>query len=151
MNFKMGIVSYSMMASFILATFSFVPTTAVAEEGASKDKYERKFDFHKESLEMRRSHIEEARKKHLELINKMYDLKTTQLNELEELGKKAEEAKTPDERKALFKQMKEKHGEHRKAIKEYREKTIKKEMKALKEEFHDKMKSRREEHKKGKN
>lgn len=147
MNVKQNII----MASLFIGLFSLTSLPSYAEEGKSKDKYERKFDFHKESLEMRRAHIEEARKKHVDLINKMYDLKTTQLNELEELGKKAEEAKTPEERKTIMKQMKEKHSEHRKAIKEYREKTIKKEMKALKEEFHDKMKTRREEHKKAKN
>lgn len=150
MKLKTSVLSYSMMASFLLATFSLAPLTTYAEEGKEKDRYERKFDFHNESLEMRRAHVEEARKKHVDLINKMYDLKTTQLNELEELGKKAEEAKTPEERKAIYKQMKEKHGEHRKAIKEYRESTIKKEMKALKEGFHEKMKERRNEHKKGK-
>lgn len=131
-------------------------TEALAYDGGKKGAHHGKGKFHeerieyeKEGLELRRAHIEEVRKKHVELINKMYDLKLTQLSELEEIGKKIENA-NPEERKELMSALKDKRKEHKKAQREYREKTMKKELHGIRENFHEKMKTRREELKKSK-
>lgn len=140
----------------LLITLIFSGTDVFADGGEGrghqrgKGKFrEERIEYEKEGIELRRGHIEEVRKKHLDLINKMYDLKLTQLSELEEMGKKIEAA-TPEERKELMKAMKDKRKEHKKAQREYREKTMKKELHGMREGFHDKMKQRREELKKSK-
>lgn len=139
---------------FLTMILSGVETVAYDGEGKGSHRGKGKFkeeriEYEKEGIELRRGHIEEVRKKHLDLINKMYDLKLTQLSELEEMGKKIEAA-SPEERKELMQAMKEKRKEHKKAQREYREKTMKKELHGMREGFHEKMKQRREELKKSK-
>ena len=145
-----------LIMKLFLVSSVFLSSVVMAEGGEDRKGHykkgknrEERVEYEKEGIELRRAHIEEARKKHVELINKMYDLKLTHLSELEEIGKKIETAK-PEEVKALMSTLKEKRKEHKKLQKEFKDKTIKKELSELREGFYQKMKDRREEMKKSK-
>lgn len=133
-------------AMLIFFATSSLGAFASEDRGGSDHRRGKQFNekINSENLELRRNHIEDMRKKHLELITKMYDLKLAHLSELEEIGKKIETA-SPEDRKALLESLKTKRKEHRKIQHEFREKTMKVEMREARENFKETMKSRKEE------
>ncbi len=102
-------------------------------------------DYHKESIELRRQSVEETRSKHLELLNKMYDLNIAHLNDLEELGKKIEAATDKVEKEKLLEELKQLVIRQKEISKNYYSSNIKPVLGEIRKSFYSKMKQRRDE------